>query len=65
MDEAERLRTKISEIKERVAFQQVVKAKMSERLRVERERDQQIQREIRDVKGIQRQERGLVQVKVS
>ena len=65
MDEADRLRTKISEIKERVAFQQAVKAEMSERLRVERERDQQIQREIRDVKGIQREEGGLVQVKVS
>ena len=65
MDEAEQLRTKISEIKQRVAFQQAVKAEMSERLRIERERDQKIQREIRDIKGIKRVEGGLVQVKVS
>ena len=49
MDEADRLRTKITEIKQRVAFQQAVNAKLSERLLAERERDQKIQKEIQYV----------------
>ena len=68
MDEAERLRAKISEIQQRVAFQQALNAKMSERLQVQRERDQKIQREIRDVQGHKRLKGGeyvLVSLKVS
>ena len=68
MDEGERLRAKISEIQQRVAFQQALNAKMSERLQVERERDLKIQREIRDVQGHKRLKGGenvLVSLKVS
>ena len=49
LDEADRLRTKITEIKQRLAFQQAVNAKLSERLLAEKERDQKIQKEIQDV----------------
>ena len=68
MDEAERLRAKISEIQQRVAFQQALNAKMSERLQVQRERDLKLQREIRDVQGDKRLKGGeyvLVSLKVS
>ena len=68
MDEAERLRAKISEIQQRVAFQQDLNAKMSERLQVQRERDLKIQREIRDVQGHKRLKGGeyvQVSLKVS
>ena len=68
MDEAERLRAKISEIQQRVAFQQALNAKMSERLQVQRERDLKIQREIRVVQGHKRLKGGeyvQVSLKVS
>ena len=68
MDEAERLRAKITEIQQRVAFQQALNAKMSERLQVQRERDLKIQREIRDVQGHKRLKGGeyvQVSLKVS